>query len=588
METITPCRRIVSERFPVISFMVRVPAGRHYEIVCATDPNLYHPDYARYRSPQNFYTSRNHGLMQSNGDTHTFLMPQDQAERFSGNKSLYYAIGSYGDKKGDDPRFSISPHALNQVPRIRLTEKLRASNRYRRSRPPAYGSPHHAGYTEKREQLLRWGGDDSLTRLRDEIARQPLQQPSGALEYDDGFSNELWQADGISYAESSSSASSWSNGYSSNHHTGDSLGSVTSHNGTYSDIAAARPHHFSSGPASGLDQRSPYNPMSSHDPTVSPATIGGKADYNASMPELALPVGPASAPLSDAPATNQPLDIPEKVRLLRLVSEGMPGTQGYATTFADEQAGLRWGLAGFRQRSGELGEVLRKARDRELRLEQEQTLEPQQRLSTLFGEEWEQLLAQTDPARTVDPNARMQPLGGAPLWQEPWLSRFSAAAAVPYIQYAQNEVAVERVADPAERVAFWLGLNAPFGPAMIMDRIVEMGIGGGVAWLMDMIGPIRTEADISSALQAVTGSAQLAAFQASQGLEATGVWDPLSHAALTGALRGMGANSPIVVLTPQQMLDAVLAQKTPFAERLAALKRRFEQTAPTDYLSESR
>ena len=49
-------------------------------------------------------------------------------------------------------------------------------------------------------------------------------------------------------------------------------------------------------------------------------------------------------------------------------------------------------------------------------------------------------------------------IAGVPLWQEPWLNRFSAAARVPHIQYAQNEVAVARVADPAARVAMWLGL----------------------------------------------------------------------------------------------------------------------------------
>ena len=66
METITPCRKTISERFPIASFVVRVPKARHYEVACATDPRLFHTDYAAHRTPQNFYSSLGDGLAVAN------------------------------------------------------------------------------------------------------------------------------------------------------------------------------------------------------------------------------------------------------------------------------------------------------------------------------------------------------------------------------------------------------------------------------------------------------------------------------------------------------------------------------------------
>jgi hypothetical protein len=590
--------------------MVNVPAGRHNEVVCTTDPNLYHPDYAKYRKPSNFYTSRSHGLMCSSGETHTFMMPQYQVENFSGNQSLYYAIGTYGSKQGDNPRFSIAPHALNQVPNIRLADRLHLSNRYR-GRAPVYGAPRHSAQHNAPKQLLRWGGDDALFRLRQSMLRAPTQPANGYQGYDDGFDSNLWQNDTLSAAMTE---------------PGYPCEQTTNHDQYHrTEAAADRAYPVVANPASDEDaaainnnQRSPAPLNPHHTPSCSalmvhekpmgfagqgalyapPGTPGqnhnyaqgtdisryGAPDYQTKMPEQSLPVGPASAPLSGDTATEQTLDIPEKVRLLRLVGAAIPNAQGYQTAFADEQFGLRWGLIGFRQLSGEIGEVLRLAREREVKLEQEGALEAGHRLSALFGEHWEQLLTQTDPSLTPDPNVRMQPIAQAPLWQDPWISRFRTAAAVAYVQYAQNQVAVERVANPAERVAFWLGLNTPLGLGIIMDRIAESGEGGGVAWLMEVVGPIRTEADRNRALMAVTGTTQLAGFQESQGLPPSGVWDPMSHAALTGALRGMGPNSPIVVLSPEQMLDALLSAAV---GRFSELRNRLEQARPIDYVSES-
>ena len=284
------------------------------------------------------------------------------------------------------------------------------------------------------------------------------------------------------------------------------------------------------------------------------------------MPEQSLPVGPASSPLGENRNGNHAgvndagneLNIPEQVGLLRIVASSRPSPLTYTSALAEEQDGLRWGIVGFRQLNGEVGEVLRKAAGREQKLLQEEQLAPEHELVALFGEHWQALVAQTDPTTTTDPAARMAALDGSALWEGVWLDRFAHAGSIPYVQAAQNEIAVHRVAVPARKIAAWLGLDSPLGSALMMSLIVDQGQADGAMTVVNAVGPIRTEADRDSALQATTGSTNLAAFQASRGLNADGIWDALSHVALIGALRELGSSSPLVVLNPEQMVTTLL------------------------------
>ena len=56
MASITPCQRVISDRFPVASFVVHVPPERLFEIVCTTNPMLLRADHSRLRSSENFFT----------------------------------------------------------------------------------------------------------------------------------------------------------------------------------------------------------------------------------------------------------------------------------------------------------------------------------------------------------------------------------------------------------------------------------------------------------------------------------------------------------------------------------------------------
>ncbi len=689
---IAPCRKVVSDRFPLASFMVNLNRGRHYEVVCATDPNLFHPQNARYRNPNNFYTSRSQGLIESSGDTSTYLLPQNQLARFPENSNVFFALGSYGNKEGVDPKFSISPDALDQIPYIKIAGSLSNAKSARNNLPNnnqnylAYGNPrsnnknlNSSHLNSGGQAILRWGGDDALENYQTE-----MEMESEAFDYDDGFDDDLWESESQNYSGSSSSHttaySSSTSGYqqSANYHN-QSYAQNTHSQDSYAHSYNAPPYHEGNGnyyqgeafPQNyqhQSDQLQNYQPQNyqaqnyqqqNHAPMAS-TSLGGDAAYGESyygnpsvaeqappryadnhtlqsqtpieivpdaqprfqpghfdrygspghykhaMPEQSLPVGPASSPLGSQPAQTavgesggeqhypeqspnagqapndgasepaptppqaQPQpdqqaqtrgtahDIHEFVRLLRIVSAGMPHADSYSTTFTDAEEGLRWGLIGFKQKSGEIGKVFAKAREREIQLQEAGSLKPEQALAHILGDSWQQVLQQTDPERTADPQVRMQPIAGANLWEEPWLAKLKAVGAAPYVQAAQNECAIKMIGEFAERVAHWLGFNTPQGMATLLDAFVEQGTGHGLTWIMNAAGPIRTQADRDRALQAIIGSTQVGQFQQSHGLEPTGVWDALSHAALTGALRALGTQSPILLQTPEQMYSSLL------------------------------
>ena len=96
MESITPARTRISDRFPVASFTVRAPEKRYFEIACATDPTLFHVSQKGKRTPRNFFSSSARGLIRGSREGMTYMMPPDQLQQFAGAKRLYYALATYG------------------------------------------------------------------------------------------------------------------------------------------------------------------------------------------------------------------------------------------------------------------------------------------------------------------------------------------------------------------------------------------------------------------------------------------------------------------------------------------------------------
>jgi hypothetical protein len=129
VESIIARRGSISLRFPVASFVVRVPTHRVYEVVCAADPRLLHATYARYRSPANFFAS---GLLRTARGEATYLVPEARLAQLAGASKLFYALASFGGTDRRDLR--VSPD-LRKLPFITIAPDLRT----RTPRSPRFG-----------------------------------------------------------------------------------------------------------------------------------------------------------------------------------------------------------------------------------------------------------------------------------------------------------------------------------------------------------------------------------------------------------------------------------------------------------------
>jgi hypothetical protein len=239
--------------------------------------------------------------------------------------------------------------------------------------------------------------------------------------------------------------------------------------------------------------------------------------------------------------------------------------------------GLSYGAFPFVQEHGTLGQLLSLMRERD-------------------GAAFERLFGRDDAAALVAVtnagegprawesadglSARLRPVGGALLWQEPWLARFRAAGAHPPFQGAQNELAARLFVSPVMGFAAQLGLDSEQALTLLVDRAVQMSPDSAMAWVLEAVSPVPTRAHRQQVLAAL-GQADLRAFQASQHLPASGEWDVSTHAALIAALR-QHKDSPVPLPTRDQMLDAMLrrAEGTPWAERM----RRLRAAVPADRL----
>jgi hypothetical protein len=233
--------------------------------------------------------------------------------------------------------------------------------------------------------------------------------------------------------------------------------------------------------------------------------------------------------------------------------------------------GLSFGLAGFSQDSGELGQFLALCQPRD-----------EAQFREVFGADAAELLEVTNRtgplARDVPEgrSARVQPVAGADLWQEPWLSRFKRAGQHRPFQGAQIELGAGLYLDPALQFATDLDLATQRGLAIIFDRCAHRGVTGGLNWVIETVGPLQTPMLLAEALRAL-GFADVEAFQRSQpDLLVDDQFGPLTHAALTGALRAQARSTgatPVPVLDRRQMLDALARRATgqPWGDRIVRL-----------------
>ncbi len=202
--------------------------------------------------------------------------------------------------------------------------------------------------------------------------------------------------------------------------------------------------------------------------------------------------------------------------------------------------GLSYGIAEFNQDAGTLGQLLRLMNERE-----------GDTFTAVFGDASSSLVATTTAPGPSSEHVeggrgpRVQPVAGTDLWEEPWLSRFRAAGAVPAFRAAQNQLAAELYLAPMLPVAAGFGLITERALCMVLDRAIALGEQGAKRWLADTVGPVKSPALRQSALAAL-GFDSIETFQASvPGLLTDGEFGPVTHSTLAAALRALGPASPL-------------------------------------------
>jgi hypothetical protein len=186
---------------------------------------------------------------------------------------------------------------------------------------------------------------------------------------------------------------------------------------------------------------------------------------------------------------------------------------------------------------------------------------------SVFGANADELLLVTNANRRED---RLASVGGDDLRSDAWIQRFKNAGSVPVFQAAQNEQAIEGLFRPTLRICEELGINTDRSLAMVYDRVITSGIGGGLRWVIRVSGPLRTSEQRMSALSAA-GFEDLKEFQRSTSwVPANGVFGPETHAALVGALRR--AEASLLPTARDYMARMVEAAEGAVKKRLAQLR----------------
>jgi V8-like Glu-specific endopeptidase len=232
--------------------------------------------------------------------------------------------------------------------------------------------------------------------------------------------------------------------------------------------------------------------------------------------------------------------------------------------------GLSYGIIQFTQDSGNLGRLLNVMYERDA-----------EHFQDVFGPQWSELLQVTNmpgpDSLHVESgrSARVQAVAGKDLWEEPWVSRFRQAGMHAPFQAAQNQLAAELFLDPVLPYAYWLGLNTERGIAILYDRAVHMGVSAGTRFVVNAMGPVKTNAQRSQALRAL-GHESLEDFQRSlPGITVDSDFGKQTHAAMVNALRGLGTASPIEIPGYEQSLDLIMqaSASKAWSDRVASLRK---------------
>jgi len=563
--TIQPHRRRLDRDSPNLAFTVS-SRKRFVEVVLATDRGLFDPQNAARRDTHGFFASRAFGLTRTNGGDATYIVPTAVMRAFleaqPRPREIFYTAIAYDDEQGSGPVLALplaqllasapsvplavdfDVHGLTRSFGMALERLVRHADAW--AAAPA-AAPAAAHLTAEPAVPSQWRGSGTLHIP----AAQGLDADDDATPapaYDlssidaDGFDRDEAPA-ARAADEDYDDGRGWDNGY--GYDDQDAPAPVGDPDGDAAAAASSVDFDYDDG--FGPDGRpvgvEPAELPDDDDEEVASA-YGDEADEappaRARVNGAAGPATPAPAPASTRGRPPLPT-IDQLGGVLARVAATFDGHTLYAIARRSD-AGLRFGIGAFDQRSGALGRLLARMK----------TVDPGA-FARFFGDAGDALVAVTG---APTPEARLGAVAGRALVDDAWRDRFAAAGAHPPFVQAQNELVVATTLAPLWPVACGLGLTSDRALAVVIALGIQMGTEHAAEWLTARLAPAHTEQQVNAALAAI-GAPDLASFQTQAGLASTGRIDADTKAAFALALRGLGAGSPLPVLTPSQMLESV-------------------------------
>ena len=238
--------------------------------------------------------------------------------------------------------------------------------------------------------------------------------------------------------------------------------------------------------------------------TWAPSTAAALSGVDNGYPYRSLDDPVAAAPPRPALPGAMQLTIDDKKAIVLKVAQAESGAAAYSAINPDGEfngafnrngyvhpasqtyhVGLSYGLIQFTQDGGSLGQLLAMMRDRDAAT-----------FAATFGPDSDESSASPTPGPGSKDcpggrSARVQPIGGADLWEQPWRDRFTAAGQVVAFQAAQLELAATAYLDPMLEFCGNLGFDTDRSLAIAYDRSVQMGPLAARVWIANAAGRSR-------------------------------------------------------------------------------------------------
>ncbi|MDP5216996.1 hypothetical protein Q5Y75_07190 [Ruegeria sp. 2205SS24-7] len=625
--TVSPSRRELRRADPSLSFQVSAPGMRFFDVIVATEPALFDPAEAHRRTPKNFRSSRQdfQGLP-IEIETGFYMLPRafirDVISQEPRPTRLFYLAVGYSDETATDGIYSLPPDRFAEAPFVSLAGDLSAA-----SLSHVLGmAVHRLGSVGPAGRVMAVAPTPAQTPLPRMIGGLPVQAPNPHLQMPVASPQPVSAPPTRAINGPSPVAPGAVNGPAPvapqpardtpAQSTAPVAADPAPQNGAPApEIVAPQPQtddfiddDYAYGARSGAsamfrdyDANAPEeDPVPHYDDGLGPMNGAGEAPTATPIPPLddTPPPLPATgteappAPVQPVPAPTQPTTPAPapaaggegwKDALVQTVlAEGVAGryealnldgafrgrlgqTHPYYQRAHD---GLSLGPHQAGQDSGELGELLTLM----------QAADPAGFAAT-FGPAGDQLIAVTTASGPLSGDApdgrgaRVQPVEGRDIWEDPWVERFRKAAQHPPYQAAMRAQIIARRLEPMLPVADALGIANRRGQAMLLTLAILSGVPQAITLSRAAINPFDTPAKLAAALQAL-GHDSLNAFQTAQGLAPTETLDDASHFALLTALRGLGPEAPVQLPDPDSTLDTLVTSLGPGPQGDALLKLR--------------